>query len=324
MPFIVLVVFVALTHWNTLWLLQGKLAPEASRVFSARAIPPSEVLPPPEASDTTLRWIVLGDWGTGGKVQHRVAHAMAEVARRAPVHWILSTGDNLYPAGVHSAEDPRWNSLFERVYADSALRVPWYPVLGNHDYRGDPDAQIAYSRRNPRWRMPSRYYSHEHNLPDGTPVLFVALDTQELLAGPSELRQRQLQWLEQELQRVPRGWKFAVGHHPLRSAGAYGENRQLLRLLKPLFDRYGVAAYFCGHEHDLQLLQHPEDRFICVVSGAGGGVRSTSYGPFSLFAAAQPGFVYVALGAQVLRLWFIAADGSILAVKSVPPPASSP
>ncbi len=324
MPFVALVLGIVLTRWSTFWLLQGELVPEASRVFWAPRSPSVEALPAPEATDTTLRWLVLGDWGTGGQIQRRVARAMAEVARRAPVHWILSTGDNFYPSGVRSADDPRWESHFERVYAESSLRVPWYPVLGNHDYRGHPDAQVAYSQRNRLWRMPARYYTHEHTLPDGTPVLFVALDTQELLTGPDTARRRQLQWLERTLRRFSRGWKFAVGHHPLRSAGAYGENAQLLRLLKPLFDRYGVAAYFCGHEHDLQLLRHPDDRFVCVISGAGGGVRSTSYGPFTLFAAAQPGFVYAALGPQTLRLWFIAADGSILAVETVPRPEPHP
>lgn len=271
-----------------------------------------------------LRWLVVGDWGTGGKAQYRVAQAMATVARRAPVHFILSTGDNVYPSGVRSADDPQWAAKFERVYADTALRVPWYPVLGNHDYRGHPDAQVAYSQRNPRWRMPARYYRVAYPLPGGDSVLFVALDTQQLLSGPETARRRQLRWLEQTLAGFSGSWKFAWGHHPLRSAGAYGENAALLRMLKPVFDRYGVAAYFCGHEHDLQLLKHPEDGFVCVVSGAGSGVRSTSYGPHSLFAAAQLGFVYAALGKHVLRLWFITADGVPRFVADIHKPEGSP
>lgn len=306
--FFALVLLSVLPQWNILWLVQGELVPGASRVFGAPAEKGLQVPSLPGASDTTLRWIVLGDWGTGGATQRRVAQAMATVAERAPIHFVLSTGDNIYPSGVRSADDPQWEQKFERVYAAPSLQVPWYPVLGNHDYRGSLQASIAYSARSARWRMPATFYRVLHFLPDSTPVLFLGLDTQQLLTGSAEARRRQLRWLERELQRFPEAWKIAWGHHPLRSAGAYGENTALLRLLKPLFDRYGVAVYFCGHEHDLQLLHHPDDGFFCVVSGAGGGVRSTSYGPHSLFAAAEPGFVYAVLGKQRLQLWFITAD----------------
>ncbi len=307
--FLALVLLLCIRQSNVLWLLQGELVPQASRVFGAPAETVPREIPPPQASDSTLRWVVLGDWGTGGEVQRRVARAMAALTARAPVHFVLSTGDNIYPAGVRSADDPQWEQKFERPYAAPSLQGPWYPVLGNHDYRGNPEAQIAYSARSTRWRMPARFYRVLHLLPDSTPVLFIALDTQQLVSGSAEARRAQLQWLEGELAGFSGVWKFVWGHHPLRSAGAYGENQTLLRMLKPLFDRFGVAVYFCGHEHDLQLLHHPDDGFFCVVSGAGGGVRSTAYGRHTLFAAAEPGFVYAALEKQRLHLWFITADG---------------
>ncbi|MCS6965940.1 MAG: metallophosphoesterase [Candidatus Kapabacteria bacterium] len=315
---------IVVTNWTKLWLVQAELAPKAVRVFGTplpRAELPRSL---PEASDTTLRWMVLGDWGTGGIIQRQVAQSMVLMARRAPVHFILSTGDNIYPAGVRSADDPQWVSKFERIYADSTLRVPWYPVLGNHDYQGMPEAQVAYGKQNPLWYMPARYYSVVRYLHDSTPVLFVALDTQELLATSGAGRQRQMKWIERTLEDFPGVWKLVWGHHPLRSAGAYGENRELLRLLKPIFDRHGVVAYFCGHEHDLQLLKHPDDRFVCIVSGAGGGVRSTAYGPHSLFATAQPGFVYAALGKQSLYLWFITVGGVPQYVAEVLQPRREP
>ena len=38
----------------------------------------------------------------------------------------------------------------------------------------------------------------------------------------------------------------------------------------PLFQKYGVAAYFCGHDHDLQHLEFEGVRTSFVVSGGGG------------------------------------------------------
>ena len=292
------------------WLEQRAIVLPVGTAY-ARSFAPQDELQAAERADSALCWIVLGDWGTGGTVQRRVAAAMSALARKAAVHFILSVGDNIYPAGVRSAQDPQWESKFERIYADSLLRVPWYPVLGNHDYRGNPDAQIAYSRRNPLWRMPGRYYVVEKSLPDGTVVAFFALDTQQLLTGSARQRARQLRWLEEQLRRSSAEWKFAFGHHPLRSAGLYGENSTLLRLLKPIFDRYGVAVYFCGHEHDLQLLKHPEDGFYCVISGAGSSARPTGYAAASIFAAAEPGFVYAQLRKQHLSLWVIDSAGRV-------------
>jgi tartrate-resistant acid phosphatase type 5 len=292
------------------WLEQGAIVLPPGAAY-ARSFAPQDEPHAPEQVDSALCWIVLGDWGTGGAVQRQVAAAMSALAHRAPVHFILSVGDNIYPAGVRSAQDPQWESKFARIYADSLLQVPWYPVLGNHDYRGDPDAQIAYSRRNPLWHMPARYYVVEKPLPDGTLAAFVALDTQQLLNGNPQQRARQLRWLEEQLRRSSAQWKFVFGHHPLRSAGLYGENATLLRLLKPIFERYGVAVYFCGHEHDLQLLKHPEDGFYCVVSGAGSSARPTGYSAASIFAAAEPGFVYAQLRKQRLSLWVIDSAGRV-------------
>ena len=43
------------------------------------------------------------------------------------------------------------------------------------------------------------------------------------------------------------------GHHPILSAGAHGNNPCLIAKLKPLMQKYGVTAYFSGHDHNLQV-----------------------------------------------------------------------
>src|SRR5437868_2293859 len=47
---------------------------------AGRALPPV-VIPPPAPGAAYLRFIVLGDWGTGGRGQRQVARAMAAWAR---------------------------------------------------------------------------------------------------------------------------------------------------------------------------------------------------------------------------------------------------
>ena len=48
--------------------------------------------------------------------------------------------------------------------------------------------------------------------------------------------------------------------------------------VKPLLEKYHVAAYYCGHDHDMQLLNgkkrvKEEERSICVMKGT---LRRTS------------------------------------------------
>ena len=45
-----------------------------------------------------------------------------------------------------------------------------------------------------------------------------------------------------------------VGHHPPRSNGKHGNNPELVDKLEPLIERYGVQAFFAGHDHDLEHL----------------------------------------------------------------------
>ena len=117
-------------------------------------------------------------------------------------------------------------------------------VLGNHDYSGNTDAQLAYTRKNKRWTMPARYYKISKALP-GSAADFFFLDTQHLKRDDwfgrlfSEKPDEQLTWLEAELAASTARWKIVVGHHPVFSGGEHGDNDEMIRKLKPLLDRYG-------------------------------------------------------------------------------------
>ncbi len=82
--------------------------------------------------DSSLNFVVLGDWGRNGEnYQIEVATAMGQAARDIGAQFIIATGDNFYPYGVTSTADYHWISSFETIYRAQSLHVKWYPVLGN-------------------------------------------------------------------------------------------------------------------------------------------------------------------------------------------------
>jgi acid phosphatase len=278
--------------------------------------------------------LVLGDWGVEGKhAQRAIAQSMALAAAETNARFVLTTGDNFYPAGVSSAADPQWKTSFEEIYTARPLQIPWYAALGNHDYRGEPAAQVAYGGAGRRWRMPDRYYCirpHADDLPADVEIF--VLDTTPMAPelGENLLRilrygrtfvpdpAQQMLWLQARLARSTAAWKIVVGHHPIHSGGRHGGSAGVAARVEPLLERYGVQAYLCGHDHVLQHIQAGRTHHICSGSGASAGAVAAVRG--GRFAAAAPGFAVLSFdrGGERLRLDLRGADAATLYRAEIP------
>ena len=85
-----------------------------------------------------MRFMVIGDWGTGDGNQMRVARAMMDMVRAdGSYSMILSTGDQMYPSGAASVADEQFDSKFESVFFPGAPAgaLPFFMSLGNHGCR---------------------------------------------------------------------------------------------------------------------------------------------------------------------------------------------
>jgi len=251
-------------------------------------------------------FLVVGDWGTGGALQKRVANSMKTISKASGARFVLSTGDNIYPSGVVSADDPQWKTKFENVY--QGLGLPWWSILGNHDHRGNVDAQIAYTGTNKLWNMPGRTWSKQFDVSAVTKLTLVALDTTPIMQKANGW-QDQLAWLDTTLSGA-QGLRIVAGHHPIRSYGHYKDQAHLLKHVKPILDRHNVTLYCCGHDHDLQVIRNPGDRFTCLVSGAGGGSRETSKGANSVLTHSGGGFALATVSKSGMAVTIYDADGS--------------
>jgi tartrate-resistant acid phosphatase type 5 len=203
-------------------------------------------------------------------------------------------------------------------------------VLGNHDYKGDPQAEIDYTKIDRRWNMPDRYYTKTMNLSDDTTqqVLFAFIDTSpwisQYYASPDHVNQvqsqdtmKQRKWLESVLSNAPRTvkWKIVVGHHPLYTGGnriKAESTLELNRLLKPIFDQYQVDLYICGHDHNLQYIK-PQGWTHYFVSGAGSETTPVILHPEGgKYAMSENGFMAFSLTKEELLVQVVRYTGQIL------------
>ena len=102
-----------------------------------------------------VRVLAFGDFGDGSERQARLAEAMRSLHAKTPFDLALTFGDNFYPAGMASPDEPRWERDFERLYGP--MRIRFFPTLGNHDWvlADSPASEIARTARSKAWRTTS-------------------------------------------------------------------------------------------------------------------------------------------------------------------------
>lgn len=289
----------------------------------------------PEAApllNDSVSFIVMGDWGRYGHLgQKQVAAQMHKYGKLHNVQFVITTGDNFYPIGVSSVTDVHWQRSFENVYIYDSLPVKWYPVLGNHDYMANPQAQIDYSANSSRWTMPARYHALKQKVSGLDSVLLVFADTNPFIPyhyGPdfsmADLKLQdtavQTRWLQSTLKTSNDRWKIVIGHHPFYSVGEHGNNPALTQRLKPLLLQHQTDFYIAGHDHDLQHHQQPGEPLHYIVSGGGSENRSVQPQSGALFAKAVPGFLVMTLYSEKAKLYFYDKDGALLYERQINKP----
>lgn len=236
------------------------------------------------AKATSLTFFVIGDFGTGEKVQYRLAARMEEERQRLeksnrPVRFVLSVGDNIYgKLWASGAQDRDWEKKFFAPYAETLRAIPFKAILGNHDgNESEKTADLGVCLDN--FFLPDRWYRFTY----ASFVEFIALDTtsnqQAGKAAPVYLADgAQSKWLGEVLAKPPLPWRLVAMHHPMFTAGPNHE--PFLERGRHWFEamrRANVEVVFSGHEHNLQFSERNEATggMQFVVSGAGGELRPT-------------------------------------------------
>ena len=192
-------------------------------------------------ASSEFRFVAFGDWGSDTKMLKATMSAVTELVPERD--FMILLGDNAYPAGVSSVNDPHFD-IFRNTVA-SGSTIPHHVILGNHDYMGVPQAEIDFSSVDARWDMPSRYYKRTYSR-GGVQLCLLFIDT-------VNFDQPQVDWIAQQLAaddcNTDRAWTIVSGHYPIWSSGMYADSPELEQKLLPLLRQYKVPMYLCGHEH---------------------------------------------------------------------------
>jgi acid phosphatase len=280
-----------------------------SEVKDARPVPAFQPTDFKNVKDKAT-FLVFGDWGTGDKDQKLMAQRMAEKADKDGAQFAVVLGDNFYPVGVTSVNDPQWKTKYEDIYTQKSLQIPFYVATGNHDEVTSLESEIAFTGHDNRWHMPARYYTYSEPISTASKIDFFVLDTTPIAENIKNDIKEQQDWLESALAKSTAKWKIVYGHHPVYSNGVHGETKTMMEYFKPIFEKYHVDIYFCGHEHDIQVLK-PVNGVSYIVSGGAAKHRNTKYADNTLYAATNLGFVWCGATDNLLEAQCIDRDGKI-------------
>lgn len=257
--------------------------------------------------------------------------------------------------------DYQWYTSFTSVFTAASLQIPWYAILGNHDYGGEPEAQVDYYKQHMdnRWTMPSHLFSSIHTasgevylLPNETsprpaiekPLLEVVY-IDSLVMVPQEYdttrpggkhevsperAERYLAAVEGMLAASTAAWLVVAGHFPVYSVADHGDTPYLVERLAPLLRKYGVAAYFNGHDHVLQHIER--DGVSYFTSGHGTHSDNFPLGSYNArlgtpssppegyrYSVNGPGFAAAQVTTRAMSVQFIDRQGKVLYTTALTP-----
>lgn len=268
---------------------------------------------------------IANDLGRNGYYDQKpIAELMGTMAEEVGPECVIAAGDIHHFEGVQSVDDPLWMTNYELIYAHPELMIDWFPICGNHEYRGNTQAVLDYSHVSRRWEMPARYYTRAFN-EEGTSVRIIWIDTtplidkyrQEYEKYPDACQQNidaQLEWLDATLAAAKEDWIVVVGHHPIYAETSKDdiERQDMQRRVDTLLRRHRVDMYINGHIHNFQHIRKADSPIDYITNSAGSLSRKVKPTEGTVFCSSEPGFSILSASPQSLELRMVDKHGQVL------------
>ena len=307
-------------------LLTGSLQVQAQNVVTTAVKQQSATAAEWQKMKGDVTLYMANDLGRNGYYdQKTIAELMGTMAETIGPKCVLAVGDIHHFNGVASTQDPLWTTNYERVYSHPELMLDWFPVLGNHEYRGNTQAVLDYGKVSRRWMMPARYYTKVFGK-KGMTLRIVFLDTTPLIdryledstVYPDACKQdmqAELDWLDTTLKNAREDWVVVVGHHPIY---AYTDKREsertdMQKRVLPILRKYkNVAIYACGHIHNFQHIRMKGDDIDYVVNTSASLARPVQPVEGTVFCSPADGFSVISATKKQLNMYMVDKDGKTI------------
>ena len=278
-----------------------------------------------KAMEKPLNFFLANDLGRNGYYDQKpIAELMGNMAEQIDIECVIAAGDVHHFEGVRSVSDPLWMTNYELIYSHPELMIPWYSILGNHEYRGNTQAVIDYTNVSARWNMPARYYTKTFEN-DGVSVRLIMLDTAPLISKyrkdteqyPDACKQdldRQLAWADSVLTVAKEDWVLVIGHHPIyaETPKNNSERSDMQNRLDTILRKHRVDMYLCGHIHNFQHIRMPGNNIDYIVNSSASLSREVKPIKGTLFCSGEPGFSLITADKNSLSLHMIDKEGKVI------------
>ena len=272
-----------------------------------------------------LNFYMVNDLGRNGYYDQKpIAEMMGEMAEIVGPECVFAAGDVHHFEGVRSVNDPLWMTNYELIYKHPELMIDWFPMLGNHEYRGNTQAVLDYTNVSRRWSMPARYYTKTFE-DKGTTVRFVMIDTTPLIdkyrkdtkTYPDASQQdmdKQLNWLDSVLTSAKEDWVIVIGHHPIyaETPKSDTERTDLQQRLDPILRKHNVDIYASGHIHNFQHIKMPGNKIDYVVNSSASLSRKVKPIKETKFCSQESGFSLFTIDKKELNMHMIDKSGKVI------------
>ena len=221
---------------------------------------------PAPGSSPSMRFVVLGDCGSGNAAQAEIATAAQQFLKSKDINGLILLGDNAYNDGFLAEYQRNFFDIFDKKVIHN---VALWPSPGNHEY-ADKRPLLASLEQRPAYYhlFDTPTLGESGGLPSGDEayyafdmgnVHFISLDSygyQDGL-GLADSNSRQRKWLAADLAQNKAMWTIAFFHHPPFSMGSHDSDTEveLVKLregLVPLLDKYKVDVVLNGHSHNYE------------------------------------------------------------------------
>jgi len=268
----------------------------------------------PTPTPTSVRFAVIGDYGANTADEA----AVATLVKSWLPDFILTTGDNNYPAGESATIDQNIGQYYHQyIYpylgsygvGSPAAANRFFPTLGNHDW----DSATLDKPYLDYFTLPGneRYYDFARGS-----VHFYILDSDPREPDGVDSVSTQANWLKSRLNVAAEPWRLVFMHHPPYSSSAVHGSTLYMQWD---FQGWGASAVLAGHDHTYERLNVAGLPYL--VDGLGGQEIYNFGTPVAgslVRYNAQHGALLVNATAAQITFQFIAVDGTVVDSLSLP------